>query len=66
MHACVWCVSDDDDDDVCVDISQETGLNVDDIISTLQFYSMLKYWKGKHIVLKNKVSLSMWWETKWE
>ncbi len=42
---------------VVVDISQETGVNVDDVISTLQFYSMLKYWKGKHIVLKNKVSV---------
>ncbi len=36
-------------------MSLETGLNSDDIVSTLQFYSMLKYWKGKHIVLKRKV-----------
>ena len=43
---------------VCVlEMSQETGLNSDDIVSTLQFYSMLKYWKGKHIVLKRKASL---------
>jgi hypothetical protein len=36
-------------------MSQDTGLNSDDIVSTLQFYSLLKYWKGKHIVLKRKV-----------
>lgn len=39
-------------------MSQETGLSSDDIVSTLQFYSMLKYWKGKHIVLKRKVSIT--------
>ena len=40
------------------ELSQETGLimNNDDVISTLQYYSLLKYWKGNHIVLKRKVS----------
>lgn len=33
------------------DISQETGVNAYDIISTLQAMSMLKYWKGKHLIL---------------
>ena len=38
-----------------VEVSQETGLNSDDVISTLQYYSLLKYWKGNHIILKRKV-----------
>lgn len=33
------------------DISQETGVHAHDIISTLQAMSMLKYWKGKHLIL---------------
>lgn len=33
------------------DISQETGVNAYDIISTLQAMGMLKYWKGKHLIL---------------
>lgn len=33
------------------DISQETGVNAHDIISTLQAMGMLKYWKGKHLIL---------------
>ena len=37
------------------ELSQDTGLNSDDVISTLQYYSLLKYWKGNHIVLKRKV-----------
>lgn len=33
------------------DISQETGVNAYDIISTLQAMGMLKYWKGRHLIL---------------
>lgn len=33
------------------DISHETGVNAYDIISTLQAMGMLKYWKGKHLIL---------------
>jgi histone acetyltransferase MYST2 len=33
------------------DISQETGVNAYDIISTLQAMGMLKYWKGKHLII---------------
>lgn len=40
---------------VCTDVSQESGITQDDLVSTLQYYSLVKYWKGKHIVLKNKV-----------
>jgi len=36
------------------ELSQECGLTCDDIISTLQYYSLLKYWKGKHIIIKRK------------
>lgn len=37
------------------DVSQETGINANDIVSTLQALGMLKYWKGKHLVLKRQV-----------
>lgn len=33
------------------DIAQETGVHAYDIISTLQAMGMLKYWKGKHLIL---------------
>jgi histone acetyltransferase MYST2 len=36
------------------DLSQETAINAYDIVSTLQALSMLKYWRGKHVVLKKK------------
>ena len=39
------------------ELSQERGLTCDDIISTLQYYSLLKYWKGKHIIIRRKVRL---------
>lgn len=38
-----------------VEISQETAVNPVDIVSTLQSLQMLKYWKGKHLVLKRQV-----------
>ncbi|XP_058962473.2 histone acetyltransferase KAT7-like [Pocillopora verrucosa] len=34
------------------DISQETALHPSDIISTLQYMGILKYWKGKHVILR--------------
>ena len=37
-------------------MSQETAINANDIVSTLQAHGMLKYWKGKHLVLKKQVS----------
>lgn len=39
----------------CTEISQETAVNPVDIVSTLQSLQMLKYWKGKHLVLKRQV-----------
>jgi histone acetyltransferase MYST2 len=38
------------------DISQEMAINSYDIVSTLQALGMMKYWKGKHIILKKQVS----------
>ncbi|KAL5021148.1 hypothetical protein ScPMuIL_000303 [Solemya velum] len=41
--------------DICIkDVSQETGINANDIVSTLQALGMLKYWKGKHLVLRRQ------------
>nr|CAB3257901.1 ZF(C2HC)-2 zinc finger protein [Phallusia mammillata] len=42
------------------DISQETAVNPSDIVSTLQALQMLKYWKGKHIILKKQDMLDEW------
>lgn len=36
------------------DLSQETAITAYDIVSTLQALGLLKYWKGKHIVLKRQ------------
>ena len=30
------------------------GINPGDIISTLQFLGMIKYWKGQHVILKKE------------
>ncbi|ESO81950.1 hypothetical protein LOTGIDRAFT_135618, partial [Lottia gigantea] len=41
--------------ELCIkDVSQETAINANDIVSTLQALGMLKYWKGKHLVLRRK------------
>ena len=37
------------------DLSTETAINANDIVSTFQALGMLKYWKGKHLVLKKQV-----------
>ncbi|XP_076461171.1 histone acetyltransferase KAT7-like [Babylonia areolata] len=43
------------DAEICIkDVSQETAINANDIVSTLQALGMLKYWKGKHLVLKRQ------------
>jgi len=44
--------------DACfvADISQEMAINSYDIVSTLQALGMMKYWKGKHIILKKQAS----------
>lgn len=34
---------------------QEMAINSYDIVSTLQALGMMKYWKGKHIILKKQV-----------
>jgi len=46
---------------LCVtDLSQETAINANDIVSTLQALGMLKYWKGKHLVLKKQVLITLY------
>eukprot|EP00092_Neocalanus_flemingeri_P020954 GFUD01022702.1.p1 GENE.GFUD01022702.1~~GFUD01022702.1.p1 ORF type:complete len:901 (-),score=273.37 GFUD01022702.1:151-2853(-) len=35
-------------------ISEEMGIQPYDIVSTLQFLEMIKYWKGKHIIIKKE------------
>uniref|UniRef100_A0A665W158 Histone acetyltransferase n=1 Tax=Echeneis naucrates TaxID=173247 RepID=A0A665W158_ECHNA len=42
------------------EISQETAVNPVDIVSTLQSLQMLKYWKGKHLVLKRQDLIDEW------
>uniref|UniRef100_A0A8C7WNH5 Histone acetyltransferase n=1 Tax=Oryzias sinensis TaxID=183150 RepID=A0A8C7WNH5_9TELE len=42
------------------EISQETAVNPVDIVSTLQALQMLKYWKGKHLVLKRQDLIDDW------
>lgn len=40
------------------DISNETAITAYDIVSTLQALGLLKYWKGKHLVLKKREMMS--------
>ncbi|XP_063434737.1 histone acetyltransferase KAT7-like [Mytilus trossulus] len=41
--------------EICIkDISTETAINANDIVSTLQALGMLKYWKGKHLILRRQ------------
>jgi len=35
-------------------ISEEMGIQANDIVSTLQFLGMIKYWRGKHVILKKE------------
>ena len=36
-------------------------MSQDDLVSTMQYFGLVKYWKGKHIVLKNKVGWEMYY-----
>jgi histone acetyltransferase MYST2 len=38
------------------DLSNKTGIQMDDIVSTLQYMGLIKYWKGKHVFIKNEAS----------
>merc|ERR1711994_358389 len=35
-------------------MSEEMGIHSYDIVSTLQYLGMIKYWKGKHVILKKE------------
>lgn len=51
--------------EICIrDVSQETAINANDIVSTLQALGMLKYWKGKHLVLKKQELIDEFLEKK--
>lgn len=42
---------------LCIrDLSKDLAIASCDIVSTLQERGLMKYWKGKHIVLKKQVS----------
>ena len=36
------------------DHNYHTGIQANDIVSTLQFLGMIKYWRGKHVILKKE------------
>lgn len=38
------------------DLSSKTGITMIDIVSTLQYIGLIKYWKGKHVIVKNQVT----------
>lgn len=38
--------------------SEEKGINSYDIVSTLQYLGMIKYWKGQHVILKKEDLIS--------
>ncbi|RNA15040.1 histone acetyltransferase KAT7 isoform X5, partial [Brachionus plicatilis] len=43
-----------DDAEISVkEITAETGILTNDLISTLQYIGLIKYWKGKHVILKD-------------
>jgi histone acetyltransferase MYST2 len=45
----------DDPEISAKEISMETGILSNDIISTLQYIGLIKYWKAKHVILRDKV-----------
>ena len=42
--------------------SEEMGINSCDIVSTLQYLGMIKYWKGQHIILKKETLIDEYLE----
>lgn len=51
--------------EICIkDVSTETAINANDIVSTLQALGMLKYWKGKHLILRRQDLIDSFLEKK--
>ena len=51
--------------EICIkDVSTETAINANDIVSTLQALGMLKYWKGKHLILRRQDLIDMYMKKK--
>jgi len=46
------------------DISMQTGIKTEDIISTLQYLDMIKCWKGQHVVFVNQDTINDYMEQK--
>lgn len=45
---------------LCIrDLSKDLAIASSDIVSTLQERGLMKYWKGKHIVLKKQVRIKI-------
>ena len=42
--------------------AEERGINPSDIISTLQSLSMIKYWRGQHVILRREDLISEYQE----
>ena len=42
------------------EISERTAIRTDDIVTTLQSLSLIKYWKGDHIIAVNSKQASLY------
>ena len=40
---------------VPVELSKQSGVNADDLVSTMQRLGILKYYKGQHVVVCDEV-----------
>jgi len=40
---------------ITTELSKQSGVNTDDLVSTMQRLGIIKYCKGQHIVLHDKV-----------
>lgn len=40
---------------VTIELSKQSGVNADDLVSTMQRLGILKYYKGQHVVVCDEV-----------
>jgi len=52
------CLSNCDGGHGITDISQRTGIKVEDVISTLQALDLIKYWKGQYVVMVGRTHMT--------
>ena len=43
---------------VTTELSKQSGVNADDLVSTMQRLGILKYYKGQHVVVCDEVSVA--------